>query len=147
MSTLPIEEKSKDAILGYTLLRVVLGVNLLSHGISRIITGPSAFAAALVTQFQATPLANWLVSGFGMTLPWLEALLGLLILLGIKLRWTLLAAGALLAVLTYGTCLIQQWDGATAQLIYAVVYALLLIFRQWNLLSVDGWLGKPKAAL
>jgi thiosulfate dehydrogenase [quinone] large subunit len=147
MSTLPVEDKSKDAILGYTLLRVIVGVNILSHGISRILQGPSVYAATLVTQFQATSLANWLVSGFGTALPWLEALLGLLILFGIKLRWTIVAAGLLLAILTYGACLVQNWEAAGLQLIYAVAYALLLIFRQWNLLSVDGWLGKPKAAL
>ena len=147
MSTLPVEDKSKDAILGYTLLRVIVGVNVLSHGISRILMGPSVYAGNLVSQFQATPLANWLVSGFGFALPWIELLLGLLLLLGVKLRWTVVAAGALLAILTYGACLIQDWESAGLQLIYAVVYALLLILRQWNLLSVDGWLGKPKAAL
>jgi thiosulfate dehydrogenase [quinone] large subunit len=134
---------SRDAILGYTLLRVILGVNILSHGISRIITGPTAYAATLVTQFQSTPLANWLVSGFGSALPWIEALLGVLLLLGIKLRWTVLLGGALLAVLTYGVCLIQQWEVAALQLIYAVVYALLLILRQWNVISIDGWLARP----
>ena len=136
----------RDAILGYTLLRVVIGVNILSHGISRILTGPTAYAATLVTQFQSTPLANWLVSGFGNALPWIEALLGVLILLGIKLRWTLLLAGALLAILTYGVCLIQQWEAAALQLIYASIYAALLILRRWNVISIDGWLAKPKPA-
>lgn len=147
---MPIEDNpailARDAILGYTLLRVIIGVNILSHGISRILTGPTAYAATLVTQFQNTPLANWLVSGFGNALPWIEALLGVLILLGIKLRWTLLLAGTLLAVLTYGICLIQQWESAALQLIYAIIYALLLTLRRWNVISIDGWLAKPKPA-
>jgi thiosulfate dehydrogenase [quinone] large subunit len=124
--------------LGYALLRVIVGLNVLSHGVSRILAGPSTYAANLVVQFQSTPLANGLVSAFGMSLPWIEAVLGLLLLLGIKMRWTVLAAGALLAALTYGACLVQDWQAAGLQLIYAMVYALLLILRQWNTFSVDG---------
>lgn len=139
----PTEEKTKDAVLGYTVLRVVVGVNILMHGVVRILAGPSVFAAHLVTQFQPTPLANWLVNGFGLALPWLEALLGLLLLLGLKMRWTVVASGALLAVLTYGSCMVQDWQATGAQMIYAIAYALLLILRQWNVISLDGLLEKP----
>jgi hypothetical protein len=47
----------------------------------------------------------------------------------------------LIASLTFGAALRQDWDSAGLQLIYALVYAILLASREYNLLSVDGWLA------
>jgi thiosulfate dehydrogenase [quinone] large subunit len=66
----------KDIAVAYLLLRVTIGVNICVHGISRIFGGPSAFAHSLVTPFQKTLLPGWAVFGFGLVLPWLEAILG-----------------------------------------------------------------------
>jgi thiosulfate dehydrogenase (quinone) large subunit len=77
----------KDITVAYLLLRMTLGVNICVHGISRIIGGPSAFAHSLVTSFQKTLLPAWAVFGFGLVLPWLEAILGLSVLTGLRTAW------------------------------------------------------------
>ncbi len=136
-----------DVELAYGLLRAYLGFNILMHGISRIISGPGAYADALVQQFQATPMANGVVSAFGYALPWLELTLGLLLLVGIFTRWALVAGIVLLGLLTYGAALIQDWEVVGLQLTYAVVYALLLAFVGWNRWSIDGWRGAEKATI
>lgn len=121
----------------YVLLRVMLGVNMLFHGVSRVLAGPSGFAATLVREFQATPLPSVLVHVFGLALPWLEAAIGLLILIGLFRRPALLAGGALMVVLTLGTTLRQDWPSAGTQLIYAIVYAALLAFLHYDRFAVD----------
>jgi thiosulfate dehydrogenase (quinone) large subunit len=133
-----------DVELGYGLLRAFVGFNIMMHGISRIISGPSIFAAGLVQKFQATPMANGVVSGFGEILPWLELIIGLLLLVGFFTRWTLVASMALLGILAYGATLIQDWPTAALQLIYAAIYAALLAFLGWNRWSIDGWRAKSR---
>lgn len=138
--TVPNELSSaqSDRRIAYALLRAIIGVNLAVHGISRLLAGPHAFAASLVTQFHVTPLPPWSVSAFGLILPWVEAVLGLLILLGLATRYALIAASITILVLTFGSTLRQDWESAGLQLIYAAVYAALLAFRSENLYSLDG---------
>ena len=126
---------------GYVLLRVMLGVNILVHGISRILTGPGAFAAMLVREFQSTPLPSVLVHLFALALPWVEGLTGLLVLIGLFRRFALVVGGATLVALTFGTTLRQDWPSAGLQLIYALVYAALLAFLNFDRYSVDGLLS------
>jgi thiosulfate dehydrogenase [quinone] large subunit len=133
-----------DVELGYGLLRAFLGFNIMMHGVSRIISGPSVFAAGLVQKFQATPLANGVVNGFGEILPWIELILGLLLLVGFFTRRVLVASMVLLGFLAYGATLIQDWQTAALQLIYAAVYAALLAFLGWNRWSIDAWREKSK---
>jgi thiosulfate dehydrogenase (quinone) large subunit len=130
---------NKDGALAYLFLRATLGLNILVHGLSRIAAGTAAFAATLVQQFHATPLPSGMVSAFAHALPWLEAAIGLLVLLGAATRFALCAGAVLILVLTFGSTLRQDWDVAGLQLIYAAVYAALLAFRDKNEFSVDGF--------
>jgi thiosulfate dehydrogenase [quinone] large subunit len=131
-------DTQSDRRLAYALLRAIIGVNLAVHGISRLLAGPHAFAASLVGMFHATPLPAWSVMSFGLVLPWVEAALGLLILLGLATRFALIAASLTILALTFGATLRQDWESAGLQLIYAVIYAALLAFRSDNTYSIDG---------
>jgi thiosulfate dehydrogenase (quinone) large subunit len=133
-----ITEAQLDRRLAYALLRAIIGVNLAVHGISRLLAGPHAFATSLVGTFHATPLPAWSVLAFGLVLPWVEATLGLLILLGLVTRFALIAASLIILALTFGSTLRQDWQSAGLQLIYAAIYAALLAFRQENTYSLDG---------
>jgi thiosulfate dehydrogenase [quinone] large subunit len=136
------DHRTQDLALAYLLLRITIGLNIFMHGVSRLLSGPASFAGVLVPMFQKTPLPGWSVYGFGLVLPWIEATLGLLILLGLRTRFALTAASLLIIVLTFGSTLRQDWEIAGLQLIYASIYAALLAFRDRNLYSVDGWLGR-----
>ena len=108
---------------------------------SRILPGPSSFANSLLPPFQKTPLPGWSVFAFGLALPWLEAVLGALVLLGLRTRLALIAGAVLLIVLTFGSTLRQDWESAGLQLIYASIYAALLAFRDRNIYSLDSLFG------
>ena len=131
---------AEDLRLAYPLLRITLGINIGLHGISRILAGPASFVATLTKQFASTPLPHFAVQGFGFTLPWLEATIGLLILFGALTRVALLAGAVLIAVLTFGSSLHQDWDIVGIQLTYAVVYFILISLQRYNAFSLDGLL-------
>ncbi len=131
-----------DLSLGYALLRITLGINIALHGISRILAGPASFVSSLTRQFEGTVLPHFAVQGFGYALPWLEALIGLLILFGALTRVALIAGALLIVLLTFGSTLHQDWDIAGLQLIYALVYFVLISFGQYNSLSIDGLLSR-----
>jgi thiosulfate dehydrogenase [quinone] large subunit len=134
-----------DERLAYALLRVTVGLNFMMHGVSRLLAGPSAFSGHLVTQFSHSPLPEWSVRGFGSALPFVEGSLGLLLLLGVRTKWVLIALGLAMLALTFGTTLIQDWTGAGAQLLYEFVLAGMLFLRRFDGWSVDAWMGRSDA--
>jgi thiosulfate dehydrogenase [quinone] large subunit len=134
--------EARDERLAYALLRMVVGTNLMMHGVSRMIAGPGEFAARLVMQFAHAPLPAWSVWAFGLTLPAIESGLGLLLLIGLRTRAALIAASALIIVLTFGSSLLQDWATAEIQLTYAVVYAALLFLHKYSGWSVDTWVAR-----
>lgn len=125
--------------LAFLLLRLTLGLNICMHGVSRIAAGSARFASSLVPMFQSTPLPAWSVHVFGLILPWAEAILGFLLLIGLWTLPALVCGSLLILVLTLGTTLRQDWSTAGVQLIYAAVYAALLALGRWNDYSLD-WL-------
>jgi len=136
--------KERDKFTAYALLRITLGTNIAMHGISRLIAGPNAFASKLTTQFARAPLPPVLVQLFGQSLPWVECLFGLLLLLGLRTRAAIVGGALLMLVLTFGSSLIQDWQAASTQLLYAAVYAALLFLLRFNGWSIDALLQRRK---
>lgn len=126
-----------DQRSAYALLRIVVGLNLMMHGVSRMLIGPGVFASKLVGQFAHAPLPGWSIWSFGMVLPAIEALLGLLLLLGLRTRAALVGGSLLIMVLTFGSALVQDWSAAAIQLTYALIYSVLLFLLQYNGWSLD----------
>jgi thiosulfate dehydrogenase [quinone] large subunit len=142
--TFSTNARNQDIALAYLMLRATIGVNIAIHGLSRLLAGPSGFAHSLVPLFQATPLPVWSVLGFGLALPWVEAAIGLLVLVGLRTRLALTGGALLILVLTFGTTLRQDWAGAGSQLIYAVIFAVLLAFRERNGYSLDSLMSEDQ---
>ncbi len=134
-------ERNTDRTLAYFLLRIVLGVNIAVHGLSRLYSGAGAFAHELVPLFSKTPLPATAVYTFGVSLPWLETFIGLLVLAGALTRYAYTLGMLLIAALTFGSTLRQDWGTAGLQLTYALVYAALFVTRQYNSFSVDHWIA------
>lgn len=133
---------NSDEKVAYALLRAVVGTNLLMHGVSRLLAGPEAFAMHLTGQFARSPLPQPLVRIFGSVLPSIEGTIGLLLLIGLKTRWALIAASLLMLVLTFGSTMLQDWTAAGTQLMYALVFSILLFLRRYNSWSLDGCMNK-----
>ena len=87
----PAEDSEKDGgrtsttdrRIAYALLRIVFGVNIFFHGLSRLLGDHAAFLAYLSQQMAKAPIPKSLLPPFAAALPWVEATIGLLLLLGL----------------------------------------------------------------
>jgi thiosulfate dehydrogenase [quinone] large subunit len=121
----------------YALLRLIIGIDMFLHGMTRISSGVEKFAGTMVTEFQATFLPAGLVHAFGVTLPFVEALVGALLILGLFTRLAVILGSLVMAALVFGTALRSDWNTIGLQLIYAALYYLLLVKVADNAYSVD----------
>ncbi len=127
-----------DRRLAYNVFRLTLGINILVHGVGRIFgPGPGTFAAKTANEFGGTPLPQSLVHLFLVVLPFAEAILGILITLGLLTRWALTLGGLLITALVFGTALRNDWTTVGIQMIYAITYYLLLANLADNHYSLD----------
>jgi thiosulfate dehydrogenase [quinone] large subunit len=132
-----------DAVIAYTILRLSFGANIMLHGVSRLLAGHAAFLAYLTHYFEKTPAvpASFLPI-FATVLPPVETALGLLLLLGVGTRFSLIAGSLVMAALVFGTNLAQDWNVAGLQLIYCFIYYYLLAHRRdLNSVSLDALIG------
>ncbi len=118
-----------DRHAAYALLRLLLGVTFLGHGVIRILHGIGTFADATVKGMAGTPLPPLIVSAFAHIISPFELVLGLLLILGLFTRWTLIAGLLFMSLLMTGVTLSQDWPTAGLQLIYGLVFWQLLARR------------------
>jgi thiosulfate dehydrogenase [quinone] large subunit len=134
--------KATDVPIAYTILRLSFGANILLHGVSRLLNGRAAFLAYLTHYFEHSHLipASSLPA-FGVVLPWVETTLGLLLMLGLFSRFSLIAGALVMTALVIGTNLAQDWLVSGLQLIYCFLYYYLLVHLEENRMSLDAWMG------
>ena len=135
-------EDRSDFVIAYALARVGFGINLFTHGLSRI-GGIPAFAESVHNMFSKTWIPLPLVTAAGYAIPPIELTIGALIILGLLLRPALTIGMLLMWLLTFGTCLLQQWSVASEQLIYMAFYAGLIACARFNGLSLDTLRNPP----
>jgi thiosulfate dehydrogenase [quinone] large subunit len=131
-----------DEALAYALLRLALGVNFFGHGFVRIVGGVGEFAAGMAKGFEKTVLPLWMVQPFALVLPWAELVLGILLIVGFTTRATLVIGALLMTALTFGSSMQSNWAGVGTQLLYSLVFFVLLFLRRHNRLSLDSRLTK-----
>jgi thiosulfate dehydrogenase [quinone] large subunit len=129
--------------LAYALLRIALGVNFAGHGLIRIYNGVGVFATTTVEHMAKSPLPHTLTYAFSYAIPFLEAILGLTLILGIFTRVALICGAVFMMALTIGVTSSQQWDIASQQLLYSLVFFLLLYLIDNNTLALDSELRRP----
>jgi thiosulfate dehydrogenase [quinone] large subunit len=128
--------------LAYALLRIALGINFAGHGLIRIYNGVGTFASTTAEHLAKSPLPHGLTLSFSYAIPFVEAILGLTLILGIFTRAALICGAVFMMALTIGVTSNQQWDIAGQQLLYSVVFFLLLFFLDENTLSLDNALRR-----
>jgi thiosulfate dehydrogenase [quinone] large subunit len=133
-----------DKQLAYALLRIAFGVNFAGHGLVRIHNGVGAFAATTAEHLAKAPLPHSVVIGFATAIPWIEAVLGIALILGLLTRVTLVGGAIFMMALTIGVTANQQWDVAGQQLLYSVVFFLLLYLHAHNAYAVDARFGAQR---
>ena len=124
------------ARLGYTVLRLALGMSMFIHGAGRL-PKIGAFTDATVKMFAGSPLPTFAVVAFARVTPPVEALVGALVLLGLATRWGLTLGGLWIVALIFGSTLIEKYELVGFQLVYALVFYHLLLRLPDNVWSLD----------
>jgi thiosulfate dehydrogenase [quinone] large subunit len=132
-----------DYVLAYTTFRLALGINELIHGVNRIFLGSlSGFVNMTQGQFENTVLPVWQVRAFATVVPIAELVIGVLLIVGLWTRWALVAAAVLMLGIIFGTALRNEWQIVFLQMFYSFMYSILLIWRRWDVWSVDAMMNK-----
>ncbi len=131
---------SHPIIIAYTILRVSLGLNIFLHGWVRWKNGRAIFASALTREFEGTLLGSRLVKQFGLLLPVVETLLGLLLVSGLFTLPVVIAGSLLMLLLVTGKSIKSDWQTVSLQMIYILLYAVLAAGLAYNKLSLDFFL-------
>ena len=131
-----------DQALAYTLLRLTLGVAIFVHRANRILHGVHNFAAGMDKDFVGTIMPALMVHLFGLTLPFFEAVIGALLIVGLLTRVALVVGALLIAALVFGMTVREQFMIVGIQLIYAAIYFVLISNVRHNSISLDRFLRR-----
>jgi len=126
-----------DKVLAYTVFRLFMGLNMLMHGAVRLGSNYGEFLQWAQNLFAESWLPVWLVTLEARLIPGVEIAIGVLLLLGYKTRWAVVAAVGLLATLLFGMILLQDWEIVSRHLIYALCFYVLLHNLEFNEVSLD----------
>ena len=131
-----------DTSLAYAIFRLTFGVNICFRGVARIfVLGLDNFANGMIKQFSMTWIGPGLISPFAHTVPIIETTIGAMIILGIGTRYALIIGGLMMTSLTFGTMFLGDFNLAWLQLTYAIAFFLLLSYRKYNVISLDGMMS------
>ncbi|WP_428101286.1 MauE/DoxX family redox-associated membrane protein [Candidatus Rariloculus sp.] len=126
-----------DKALAYTLFRIFMAINMFWHGAVRVGPAYGAFVEATQAQFAETWLPMWLVTLEARLIPGVEVVVGVLLLVGYKTRWAIVAAMILMYTLVFGMIILQNWEVVARHLIYALSLYVLLHNLEFNAHSLD----------
>ncbi|WP_234734027.1 DoxX family protein [Tellurirhabdus bombi] len=108
------------------LLRLGLGIDLGMHGLVRL-PKLSKFADKMVADFSATILPDLVVRLFGLTLPFVELTIGILLFMGGRfLNWGAILGGITMSALIFGSALREEWAAVNIQLLHLLAFYFLL---------------------
>ena len=139
-------DNSLGRALGYFILRLSLGVDMLMHYVVRTWGISQDFVPVTEKMFVGNLLPMSWVHVFLTVLPYFEGLLGVLLVLGLLSRWALTAEGLLVTVLLFGTALRSDWTVVSHQMIYLLFVFFLLAVEDWDYFSVDAlWARRRKS--
>ena len=120
----------------YFFLRISMGINFLGHGLVRL-TKLQDFAEGMVKGFEKSWFPLQFVHIFSLMLPFLEFIIGLLLILGFKTRHVTMAGAFLIIALLFGSSTIENWEAMGVQMIYAGLFYILIDRIEDNCLALD----------
>jgi thiosulfate dehydrogenase [quinone] large subunit len=137
-------DNSLGRALGYFMLRLSLGVDMVMHYVVRQWGVSQDFVPVTEKMFVGNLLPMSWVHVFLTILPYFEGVLGVLLVLGLLSRWALTAEGLLVTVLLFGTALRSDWTVVSHQMIYLLFVFILLAAEEYDYFSVDAFLARRR---
>ena len=129
--------------------RGVLGLIFFMAGVYKVFTlTPVGHAHKwFVDPYADTFLPTWSLWLTGLTIPFVELLAGALLLVGWRVREALIVLGIVLLIVTFGHLLKEPLYEFHTHVIprLALLVFVLMLPREADRFSVDGWLGRRTA--
>lgn len=117
----------KDFKTLFFFLRLPIAISLAGHGLVRI-PKLQAFTEGMVKSMEKSVIPDILITPFGYLLPFLEAILGIVLLIGFKPKPTIYASLTLMSILILGSSSVENWSAIEAQLLHSLYLFVLLWF-------------------
>lgn len=120
----------------YLIARLSIGMSMFAHGLVRM-PKLDGFSSWMVTSFKDSALPEALVRPFSYALPVLELAVGVLLLLGLFTRLSIIVGSIVMLALIFGSGMIEKWDAVFTQIVYGVIFAILYNYLESNRYSLD----------
>jgi thiosulfate dehydrogenase [quinone] large subunit len=124
--------------------RTVVGLIFFMAGVWKVFDlGPAAHVRRYFLPFQDTFLPTWSLWTVGFAIPFVELIAGALVIVGLLTRPALISLGFVLVIVTFGHLLHQPLYAFHEHVIprLALVLLVLLLPREWDRYSIDGWMA------
>jgi thiosulfate dehydrogenase [quinone] large subunit len=125
----------------FLIIRLAVAASMLGHGLVRL-PKLNGFSNWMVSSFEKSMLPSALVTPFSYILPIAEFVIGLLLVIGLFTRASLIAGGFTMVILIFGSAMVENWEAMPSQFIHAAFFAVLLSFLQYNTYAVDNFFKK-----
>ena len=127
---LTIAKPNLDRAWALLFARLVLGLIFFMAGVMKVFQlGPLNHARKYFLPFADTFLPVWSLWTMGVVIPFVELIAGALVILGLRVRWALVALGFVLAVVTFGHLLrdaLYEFHTHVSPRLALVLFILLL---------------------
>jgi thiosulfate dehydrogenase [quinone] large subunit len=122
----------KDFKTIFFFLRLPIAISLAEHGLVRL-PKLQTFTEGMVKSMEKSAIPEALITPFGYVLPFLEAIIGISLLIGFKPKLTIYSAIALMSILILGSSSIENWSAIEAQLLHSLyLFALLWFYLKYS---------------
>ncbi len=122
----------KDFKTIFFFLRLPIAISLAGHGLVRL-PKLQTFTEGMVKSMEKSAIPESMITPFGYVLPFLEAIIGISLLIGFKPKLTIYSAIALMSILILGSSSIENWSAIEAQLLHSLyLFALLWFYLKYS---------------
>lgn len=122
--------------VSYLMVRLGIGISMLGHGLVRI-PKLKTFSEGMINNFQDSLLPEFLLIPFSFALPFIEFLLGILLIIGWQTKRAAIGGGCIMLALIAGTSLIENWSALPSQMIHLLFFVLVYEFNEANTFALD----------
>lgn len=137
------DSKQKTIQIAYLILRLTLGVNMFTHGLARVLN-LEGFNSWMIKEFANTILPQFMVNISSFMIPFVELIIGVLLILGLFTNKALLLGAFLITILVFGSGVKENWNVMSSQMVYAIFFFILSYLIELNRFSIDGLKTKCK---
>lgn len=141
-----MQANEDNRVIASFLARWILGILFLMAGVWKVFTlGVDVHAEQFfVKGFEKHWIPEWLLMLLGLSIPYVELMIGAMVCIGFRIRIALITMGLLLIVTTYGHALqtpLFNIDGHTFTRLILIIFILLIGWTK-DRTTLDYWLTK-----